>query len=379
MVNSCFLNLLSLYNQGQPLQLWIDRDHYRHYRNKPAGVSLKYKKVIQPKKSNRVLWILKLLSEVLLITNIVFKAKRASVKIVFFSSLSPLGNWYLSVLIPILNRTSKFVIVLHGELELAKSSKWTKRIENIYGKLLRSSFRTKISNRRFLILGSAVLRNVLKNNLLARKDVICIEHPYIFEENPHVISHAGDLLPQIVFGQLGVAKLAKQYHLIFKLAEEMKDFIEDGIIRFEIVGQVFEEIRPFINPYVSFQETDAFISRNEYDNKGRSLSYALFFYDEQSYEFTSSGAIMDAIAYEKPIIGFNIKPFSNIFGTNDKCNPGYLFEDFESLLKSMKKIVANHQSNYLNMVGCIKGKKQLFTVEAQFDSFKQQLDDLVNL
>jgi hypothetical protein len=371
-INSCLLNMLGKKYFDDTINVWIDKTHFEYYQIKPTNIKTIYKRVIKPKKSNKIQWIFKFFSEILMISRIVFSAMINKPEIVFFSSLSPIGNFYLSLIIPFVNNKIKFMIVLHGELELAKSNNWNKEIENIYGKALRSSFKRKFKNRKFLILGASIYNNILKFGLLEREQMIYIDHPYIFPDIKNKREENGGRRP-IVFGHFGVAKLTKQSQMFFKLAEAMKEYVLNGTVRFVVIGQVFEEIAPFINEYVSYEKNIDFISANDYSLKAMELDYSLFFYNEESYEFTSSGAVMDAIAYEKPIIALKIKSLEDLFYIHS-CVPGYLFDDFETMKNSMELVINEHNHNYINLVNCIKLKKKLFSVDAQFPSFKLQID-----
>jgi hypothetical protein len=375
MVNACFLHMISKYAGNQQLHLWVDKDHFKNYKQKPTNLITHYKKVIHPEKSNKLLWLLKLFCEMFMITEIVVKSKKVKASLVFFSSLSPVGNWYLSLLLPLLNRKTAFLVMMHGELELAKSHAWPKAIENFYGRLLRRCFKKNCVNRKFLLLGEVVFENVVEYGFLRKDQLIYIEHPYIFED-----LHAKHLkieTPPIVFGHFGVAKLAKNSQLFFKLAKSMKDYIESGRVRFEVVGQVFDEMAPYVNSYVHYPESTNFLSRSEYNQKGINLNYSLFFYDEQAYEFTSSGAVLDAITFTTPIIALNIKLFDKVFESSDHCSPGFLFQDFEAMKAAMPEIVAKHEYNYKQMVECIASKKKLFEIDTQFIPFKNQLDEFI--
>lgn len=375
MVNSCLLNMLAKGYPSEVIKVWIDKTHFANYQVQANNLKLVYKKVLQPLKSNKLRWIYKIVSEIFMINRIVFSAIISKAKIVFFSSLSPGANYYMSLILPLISKRIKFIITVHGEVELLRTNNNAKKINNIYSNLLRRSFKRSIKNRRFLILSSEIYNNVLKYGFLKPDEMICIEHPYIF---PDMMEQADSpkVDRPIVFGHLGVAKLAKQSHLLFKLADAMKEYVIKGLVRFVVVGQVFDELKPFINQYVSFQETNDFLSREDYDHQASALDYSLFFFNEQSYSLTSSGSIMDAIAYEKPIIALKTNFLQNIFDKN-ACAPGYLYTDFDAMASGMKKIIEEHQSNYENMVHCIKLKKDLFSMDTLFPSFKAQIDQFV--
>ena len=265
--------MLSKNFESEIINVWIDKSHFKHYLNKPTNIQTRYKKVIQPERSNAKLWMLKLISEIFMITQILWCARKNKVKLVFFSSLSPVGNLYYSLIGRIIGKV-KVIIVMHGELQVAKPVYKKKKVENLYGKALRLCFKRNIRSRKFFILGASIYNNILKYDLLSPEQMICIEHPYVFPERIKDTPVA--IKKPIIFGHLGVAKLNKQSQLFFQLAESMKDYVTNGLVRFVVVGQILEEIMPFVNSYVSYDKTIDFISRDDYDQKGMELDYSMF-------------------------------------------------------------------------------------------------------
>lgn len=376
MINTCLLNMLAKYRPSDNIEVWIDKTHFEHYRVKPQNLTYNYKHIIQPQKSNKLLWLRKLTAEIFLIGQIVYSAKANKARIVFFSSLSPVGNAFLSFILLFINSDTKFLVTLHGELELAKSHKWPKRIDNYYAAALRWAFRRDKRKLKYIILGEAIYNNVIQCKLLKANQLITIDHPYIFPEIPKTIN-SGLKKKTIVFGHLGVAKLSKQSELFFELAALFKEMVLDGTIRFKIVGQVFEEMKPFINEYVEYESRTDFILGEDYQAGASEVDYAVFFYNEKSYQFTSSGALLDAIAYEKPVIGLKIDALTSLF-EKQECKPGYLFDEFKQLRGSMHKIIAEHENMYDGMVNCMKQKKHLYSIETQLIGFKSQVNDFLN-
>jgi hypothetical protein len=375
MINSCLLKILYLANQPDKLQVWADRLHLQHFIDKPEDLSYRYQNVIEPQKSNKFRWVAKLISEIVTILRIVISASRQNVKLVFFSSLSPVGNWILALIAPLVQNKIKFVVVMHGEMELAKTENRKKKIEQLYGNGLVNAFNKVRINIKYLILSEVIASNILDYKILRKEQMITMEHPYIFKNEGSSINIKHS--QPIVFGHFGVAKLNKQSELFFALADRYKELVNQGILKFQIIGQVFDELIPFTNEYVSYKKDDAFISRTEYDSLASEIDYALFLYDEKAYEFTSSGAVLDAISYEKPIISFNTKPFLYL-KNNSNCVQGYMYENFEQMSNSILNIISAHQAVYLDMSNCMRIHKKFYTIEAQYPLFKEQLDQYLN-
>ena len=69
------------------------------------------------------------------------------------------------------------------------------------------------------------------------------------------------------------------------------------------------------------------------------IDYALFTYKLNSYKYTASGALIDAINFEKPIIALSndyVKSYFDIYG-----NIGYLCNSYEELKNKIITITKN--------------------------------------
>ena len=374
MINSCLLKMISDYSRTQELELWIDKSHYQHFLFKPVGINIKYTTVVKPEKSNKLRWLWKIVSEIFIISNIILSALLKNVHLIFFSSLSPVGNWYLSFISSITPGRLKFVITMHGELTLASKTQHDKQIEGIYGRLLRNSFSRRNANVRYLLLNAVIRKNVIAKNLLNEDQIIYIEHPYMFSQTNNVITRK-DNLP-IIFGHLGVAKLDKHSEKFFRLAERFKDYVLNGTVQFIVVGQVLDDMNPFLNDYVLYQKSNEFISKEQYSIKASTLSYSVFFYDEDTYAFTSSGALLDSISYSTPILALKVETFNILFSL-ENGDPGFLVDNYDEMCLLVEKLISKPHSEYINLVNSIEERKKFFTVEAQYSVLKTQLDNFL--
>ncbi|WP_207536420.1 hypothetical protein [Desertivirga arenae] len=360
--------------ENESIHFWIDRKHFSKFPDKPKQVSIVDVDVINTEIANKWKWFLKLISELWYIIKIFFFASKGNVRLIYFCSLSPLGTYAVTLFSYILFKRIRVIITLHSELGLLKEENKKKIVERVYAKLLLAAFRKQVRNLKFLILNEEVANSVTNEKFLNERQIISIDHPYIFEVIPEKSPIDGG---PIVFGHLGVAKLSKRSHLFFKLAESMKEEIELGIVKFIVVGRVLAEMMPFLNNYVEYSTSNKLLDRDEYIKQARDIDYSVFLYDDKSYGFTSSGAIMDALAFEKPILSIQLGIFNTIFGKD--CPPGYVYNNFEEMNISIRSVIDMHKANYTTFRSCMTTTKERLTVSAQLPSFKKQLRAFLSL
>ncbi|MGV8878722.1 MAG: hypothetical protein ACOH2A_06790 [Sphingobacteriaceae bacterium] len=376
MFNASMLKIVSNIFGNQHITVFIDKDHL-HKLSSIIKVDdhfkLEYIKVINPLQGNLIIWIAKLVLEILNLVYILTYAKIKKAELVYFTSLSPTANLAASILTKYVFTGRKIVITFHGELELIKI-KEDKMINKWLGKLLRRAITLKNDQRKYLLLGEAIKCNLLSYKLVAEQDLFVIEHPYIFQVTP--IKRQKLHKAPIIFGHLGVAKLSKNTPLFFKLALLFKEEIAAGLVKFKIIGQVLDEMQPFLHPDVEYSSINELISRVDYNLQCQEIDYALFFYDNEAYELCSSGAILDAITYGKPILSLNNSYFKSIFNLVEQ-QPGFLFSNLEEFMVGLKSVIAHHHTNYSSLGEAVDSVREKLNIHHIEGILKAQLIPLL--
>ena len=110
------------------------------------------------------------------------------------------------------------------------------------------------------------------------------------------------------------------------------------------------------------------ISRNLFNDSLEKVTYACFPYPSNTYKFTASGAVLDAIIYLKPIIYIKNDYFDGIF--REAGDIGYRCENEEEFISQILKLDNEPETDRYNLqVENLKKLQNRFSV----DNIEQQL------
>lgn len=223
--------------------------------------------------------------------------------------------------------------VLHGNLNEIKS--WRSR--NPVFRCLDMASVIKADhprNFRFVVLESSIWKSLEKFNpaAAARTDVI-----------PHLVSSYE--VPDerdtpfgfpLRFGLVGQATGSKGIDSFLKAS----DYITakyPGLAEFYLVGMV----RPGDNPArfasLAHSVNGDSLSRSEFVERIQGLHYIVLPLDDDYYTFSASGAVIDAITWEKPVIGTDIPIISDLFRKHGDI--GHVTEKPDGVISIIEDIV----------------------------------------
>ena len=200
-------------------------------------------------------------------------------------------------------------IVLHGHLSGVVGKRYRHPVRRF------QEMRTALSNFgndniQYLVLEEN-LRDVLVQNLLPLSGrVEVLNHPLPPNE---VALSKNPLCVPIQFGFLGLANEAKGFPVFVKLAEEVTTQSRNRE-EFHAIGRLSGEES-------SILQTDALttkpgvdrLSRVDYIQRVAQLHFIVFPHQASSYDLNSSGTLLDALAWGKPLIARKIAMFENFF------------------------------------------------------------------
>jgi hypothetical protein len=87
------------------------------------------------------------------------------------------------------------------------------------------------------------------------------------------------------------------------------------------------------------------LSQEVYEQNVQNIDYAIFTFDNENYVYRDSAAIIDAIAYAKPIIALKQDYFTNLF--NIGGNIGFLCDNIIIMEETIKGII-NKNPEYID-------------------------------
>ncbi|TVZ16942.1 glycosyltransferase family 4 protein [Maribacter sp. MAR_2009_72] len=235
----------------------------------------------------------------------------------------------------------KVIIICHGELESL-----SKPLDQTFGgRKLKSFFLNSNLNLSndiyFFVLGESIKKNVIR---LVDKQFTnrfySFEHTAIFK-NRMLKKYKDSECLNVAF--LGSMRDNKGIDQILKLVQRFENNIK---IKFTIIGRIRTDISiinklgiNYINGADKF-----FLSRKLMDNEMENQDIILFMYPTDSYKFTASGALLDAIGYEKPILSLPNDYFNYVM--NKRISTGKILNNDDEIYAYLNFLINNPLPTY---------------------------------
>jgi len=142
----------------------------------------------------------------------------------------------------------------------------------------------------------------------------------------------------IRFGFLGLADKSKGFPLFLELANDIMAK-HRGTAEFHVIGRFPEHITQMsgTEALTTTPGTDL-MSREKFVLGVRQLHFVVLPHDAATYTLTASGVVLDAIAWQKPILARRIAIFENLFERYGDI--GYLFSNDKELRSIVERIVS---------------------------------------
>lgn len=234
----------------------------------------------------------------------------------------------------------KVLIFCHGELELlVDQTNEGGILHKLLTYFLRGFFlspKTKLSSGLyFAVTGESILFNLSK--ILDSKMMthfISSDHAYIFcRDTKDTFADERKLS----LGWIGVFNTFKGGDNLLLIANGI-DLKHSSQIRLSITGRVYYDVNLLIEKGINLPLNNGvgMLSRDEFNKCISTLDYVLFLYPVDTYAFTASGAIMDAIDMRIPILALKNDYFNYIF--NKYGNIGYLADTVDELVDIIKHL-----------------------------------------
>jgi hypothetical protein len=254
----------------------------------------------------------------------------------------------LNVLNKILGK--KIVIICHGELEFLNKS-WIESpgpLAKIIRKNVISFFLKKnvtIAKKLiFVVLGKGILsnlKNILSPNII--KYIYAIDHPFIFDR----CNYASKPQSKLRLGTVGVVSKTKNINQFIYIARLFLSEVKAEKISFSVAGTVYYKKEELLDAYIDIPDWhDGFMDRAALDRRIQSLDYILFFYHSKMYKYLASGAVLDAINAEKPILALRNDYFEYLFSRFGHF--GYLVDSIDDMEKLIREIITSKKIMLFN-------------------------------
>ena len=290
-------------------------------------------------------------------------------KTIYYNYNNPLALPYILFINRIVKKD--VLIIFHGELELLINYVPNYKISALYKLIHYYSFKYlfKGSYVKALVLGDSIKENLVSLFPNIKENVISIEHPYIFTDIKECKTTNNKNI--LTIGTVGHLTPNKGLYDLIKLGDILNKQIHANKVKIKVVGKTTPLIIEKQNIEINWKN-DSFIPRDIFEKEIDSLDFILFLYPNNSYKLTASGALLDAIAKEKPIIALNNSYFQN---TLKGYEVGILCNSLDEIATTIIKLVSDKdiREKMLNYTQNIKKIKEKFMINNVTNQLKMIL------
>jgi len=272
---------------------------------------------------------------------------------ILFTAASPSVIWALKILKLSMLRGCQTQIVLHGGL--ASIGGWRSR--NPFLRIQDQSSALSFFNwksMQYIVLENAIKENLTKIMPKLNGRVWALDHPFPHSQN---YSNCLSLSKPMKFVYIGVAAERKGFSSFLDAAEKIKAEYR-GNAEFHALGRLPATYKNMLDAKMKVLNTrpsDAILSREEFINRLKAMHFVCLFFDEKYYRFSASGVLLDAIAFEKPIISSDLQLFRDLEG--EFGDIGYICQG-QNYTEAVQRILeSGDTSRYRKQVNNLKKLK----------------------
>lgn len=232
--------------------------------------------------------------------------------------------------------------VMHGGFEYFSK----KLLPTNYFFYLRKEVCKMQQNANLIVLGDSIKNNIINNFIGFKNRILSIEHPYLPFKNTNnkVICEEKSKLK---IGTVGCASIAKGNLSIMKIFDFLLSKNVNSIELYHI-GKIPKELN-ILEKYISTPlKSEELIGEDEFNSEISKLDYCLYLYPSDTYKFTASGALFDALVHSKPIIALKNDYFEYFF--NKFPGIGFLYDSIEELCEGLLVLPLFSSDEYKKMV-----------------------------
>lgn len=274
--------------------------------------------------------------------NVVALAGSRRGDLLIFNYNNPAALLPLKLLNAVMRRA--VVIITHGELEyiaLAPSTPWsgtTRQVGKVFARLLK--MRTGSRNIRYMVLGESIKRNLAALKAVDIRQVIAIDHPYIF--NPAAARDNNTAPYPAGISTVGVKNFPANFDTD---AWIVRQAVALPHLTFLVIG-TWSRINTPGGPRVENIENHTGPTqkhRAEYERILSRMEAMIYLYPDDEYRLKASGAIFDCLERGIPAIAVRNDYFDHLLALHGPL--GYLYPSLESLTHDLASVTTRDHSS----------------------------------
>ena len=259
----------------------------------------------------------------------------------------------------------KVIIMTHGEAEglVLPGRRWKFWS---YPFWITLCYKLKLPNNiSRIVLGESILNNM--KPFCNSKQIYFIDQP---RDNFKTENSIAPRPKQNVFAFIGNCLYKKGGESFVKAANAVSN---DSGSKFIIIGAYDLDESNIASRITLLSKPHEMIPRKLFNESLESVTYACFPYPSDTYKFTASGAVLDAVIYLKPIIYIKNDYFDGIF--KDAGDIGYRCENETEFIETIKRLNETPDLvRYSKQVENLRNLQNKFSVE----NVEKQLEIILN-
>lgn len=332
-VNSAFIALFKDIYKNQKLDVYAEEKHIAELKQKlvTQASSIYFDSFKQYNGSPSFSWLRKIFGEWHQIIKVLFIAKKQKPELLVWLCVFPTGHWLLALLHRLFLPRQKQLIILHGEL-VYLGEKNRNFGEHFLKFFLIKAFKISKPSTRYIVFAEVIKKNLtmLPSNILSKISVL--RHPFLYSNITNTEYYSVPPLKVCLFGALTLDKNA-QY--IFQIAQRFEKEIAAGQIQFSSIGKMQPNVKNYQNRLVACHRPDDFLSQSEFEQQIAQHHLALFFYDNQTYSWSASGALHEALSLKLPIISLQNEYFAEVLNQFQVGEIAVSLDEMERMLHAI--------------------------------------------
>lgn len=354
--NGIYVNILrNIIGEGK-LFLYCSEEHFSNLGIQKQDVIVNYIKVLKPGKYRIIKFFLEYFQTMKIIKN------TDSELIIFLSSFPNVQ--FFHTLFHKKFKTKKIIIMTHGEAEglIMNGRKWKFWS---YPFWISKCFKLKLpTNMSRIVLGKSIKENI--NQISNNERIFFIDQP---REN---FKTENQILPNKqnnIFAYIGNCLYKKGGNTFIKASSCLET---NSASIFKIIG-AYDLTTDVLNErIVLLGEPHKMIPRAVFEDSLQTITYACFPYPSNTYKFTASGAVLDALIYLKPIIYIKNDYFDGIF--SEAGDIGYRCKDEEEFIETIRYLdMFPDEERYKNQVRNLLKLQEKFSIK----NIEKQMSNII--
>lgn len=314
-INSHIINIISSIFPTEDIHLFCSKEHYNNLDINRDKIKYENITIVSNKKQRIKKFFLEYRQTLTIL-------KRNNSDLFILLSCYPNVQVFLTILLKH-NKNKKVILITHGEMEgLRLKGKW--KFWSYPFWVFLCTLINPSTNFTRIVLGENIANNMKKYKNF--QNVLSLNHPLQICDTKYI----SPTKYNNVFAFIGTCLVSKGGNTIVSSALSLN---KNSNSYFEIIGTYDEQLENKTDNIHFATKKGIFLEKNDYQTFVKNITYACLPYPKDSYKYTASGSLLDAIAFLKPIIYIGNDYFDCIF--KDAGDVGYRCENEEDFIKQV--------------------------------------------